>query len=256
MYFPGATTRSGHVIFALSFLCLCCGGTASAVSVDDFVARRYTNSTGVLLYRLFIPTNYTAAQHFPLVLFMHGAGERGDDNRNQLDGQTGELVFASETNQLKHPSFMVAPQCPSDASWTDTNIRLRVLGLMTALQTEFSIDADRLYVTGLSLGGFGTWDYIGRNPGMYAAAIPMSGADTTGTAASSRVKIPIWNFHAANDDVVSVGGSRTIIDILRRAGGNPIYTEYGVGGHAIWTPAYRTPILMDWVYSQRRGAPV
>src|SRR6266446_3240119 len=150
MNFPGGTARSGHLIFALNFLWLGCNGTASAVSVDDFVPRRYTNSSGVLLYRLFIPTNYTAAQRFPLVLFMHGAGERGSDNRNQLVGQTGELVFASETNQLRHPSFMVAPQCPSGASWTDTNMRLRVLGLMTALQTEFSIDAARLYITGLS----------------------------------------------------------------------------------------------------------
>ncbi len=255
-YHLSRTVRSGTVLFALASLCLSWSGTARAVSVDDFVPRRYTNSTGVLLYRLFIPTNYTAAQRFPLVLFMHGAGERGNDNRNQLVGQTGELVFASETNQLKYPSFMVAPQCPSDASWTDTNIRLRVLGLMTALQAEFSIDADRLYVTGLSLGGFGTWDYIGRYPGMYAAAIPMSGADTTGPANSSRVKIPIWNFHAANDDTVNVSGSRTIIDSLRRSGGNPIYTEYAAGGHVIWTPAYHTPILMDWVYSQRRGAPV
>src|SRR2546425_9841012 len=161
-YYLRRTIRSGTVLLALASLCLSWSGTAGAVSVDDFVPRRYTNSTGVLLYRLFIPTNYTAAQRFPLVLFMHGAGERGNDNRNQLVGQTGELVFASETNQLKYPSFMVAPQCPSDASWTDTNIRLRVLGLMTALQSEFSIDADRLYVTGLSLGGFGTWDYIGR----------------------------------------------------------------------------------------------
>src|SRR2546427_2518710 len=203
MNFPGATTRSGHVIFALTFLCLCCSGTASAVTVDDFVARRYTNSQGVLPYRLFIPTNYTVAQRFPLVLFMHGAGERGNDNRNQLVGQTGELVFASETNQLKYPSFMLAPQCPQYASWTDTDIRLEVLGLITALQSEFSIDADRLYITGLSLGGFGTWDYIGRYPGMYAAAVPMSGADTTGAATHSRVQIPIWDFHAADDGVVS-----------------------------------------------------
>jgi predicted peptidase len=94
-------------------------GTVQAVSVDNFVARRYTNSNGVLPYRLFIPTNYTVGERFPLVLFMHGAGESGSDNRYQLVGQTGALIFASESNQLKYPSFMVAPQCPSGASWTD-----------------------------------------------------------------------------------------------------------------------------------------
>src|SRR6476646_5000558 len=113
----------------LILFCLFSCGTAQAVTVDNFVARRYTNSNGVLPYRLFIPTNYTIGQRFPLVLFMNGAGESGSDNRYQLVGQTGALVFASETNQLKHPSFMVAPQCPSGSSWTDTSIRLRVAGL-------------------------------------------------------------------------------------------------------------------------------
>src|SRR5436190_2111985 len=108
------TTKSaelGTALLRLCFLWICCCSTVCAVTVDNFVARRYTNSNGVLPYRLFIPTNYSAGQRFPLVLFMHGAGESGSDNRYQLVGQTGALVFASETNQLKHPSFMVAPQC-------------------------------------------------------------------------------------------------------------------------------------------------
>jgi predicted peptidase len=87
-----------------------CAGSALAVTVDDFAARWFTNTQGVLPYRLFIPTNYTPGNQFPLVLFLHGAGERGNDNWYQLVGQTGSLVFASETNQLAHPSFMVAPQ--------------------------------------------------------------------------------------------------------------------------------------------------
>jgi poly(3-hydroxybutyrate) depolymerase len=239
----------------LCFALICFGGNTSAVTVDNFVPRKYTNSSGVLPYRLFIPTNYSPAQKLPLVLFMHGAGESGSDNRYQLVGQTGALVFASETNQLKYPSFMVAPQCPMGSSWADSNIRLRVAGLMAALQSEFGIDADRLYITGLSLGGFGTWEYISRYTNMYAAAIPMSGADTTGQASLIRPKIPIWNFHAVDDNVVSEGNSSAIIDLLRRAGGNPIYTRYATGGHAIWTFAYNTPVLMDWVYAQKRGSP-
>src|SRR5690348_12354880 len=91
--------------FALSFVSLCFVQNASAVTVDNFIPRRYTNSSGVIPYRLFISTNYSAAQQFPLVLFLHGAGESGSDNRYQLVGQTGALVFASETNQLKYPSF-------------------------------------------------------------------------------------------------------------------------------------------------------
>src|SRR5437667_6262141 len=87
---------------------------------------------------------------------------------------------------------------------------------------------------------------------MYAAAIPMSGSGNTGLA-SRIIQVPIWNFHAANDGTVNVSGSRTMINAVRRAGGNPVYTEYATGGHVIWTPAYNTPILMDWVYAQKRG---
>ncbi len=231
---------------------ICGGGTLGAVTVDNFVPRRYTNAQGVLPYRLFIPTNYNASTRYPIALFLHGAGERGSDNRLQLTGQTGCLVFASETNQLRNPSFMVAPQCPSGATWTDATRRGQVLGLMNSLMGEFSVDTNRLYITGLSMGGMGTWDYIGQYPSMYAAAMPMSGSGTT-SLASRMTQIPIWNFHAANDGTVNVGGSRTMIDAVRRAGGNAIYTEYASGGHVIWTPAYNTPILMNWVYAQRRG---
>jgi poly(3-hydroxybutyrate) depolymerase len=226
--------------------------TALSVSVDDFAARWFTNAQGVLPYRLFIPTNYTPADHFPLVLFLHGAGERGNDNWYQLVGQTGSLVFASETNQVEHPSFMVAPQCPLDSYWDDSRIRGLVLGMINALQSEFSLDTNRLYITGLSMGGYGTWDYIGRYPGMYAAAVPMSGGGSTSLA--PRMKpIAIWNFHAADDGTVSVSLSRSMVSSVRRNGGNPIYTEYASGGHVIWTPAYDTPVLMDWVYAQRLG---
>ena len=231
-----------------------CSGTGWAVSVDDFVARWFTNAQGVLPYRLFIPTNYNSAAQFPLVLFMHGAGERGNDNRYQLVGQTGALVFAAETNQLEHPSFMAAPQCPAGYSWADSSIRLRVFGMINALQTEFSLDTNRLclYITGLSLGGNGTWDYIAQYPGMYAAAVPMSGWGNSALA-SRMTQIAIWNFHTANDGTVNVSESRSMISAIRRLGGNPIYTEYATGGHVIWTPAYNTPVLMDWVYAQRRG---
>jgi predicted peptidase len=137
-------------------------GTAYAVSEDDFVYRWFTNAQGVLPYRLFIPTNYTATERFPLVLFLHGAGGNGDDNRTQLLDQPGPLVFASEANELEHPSFMVAPQAPLGTSWTVSSVRVRVLGIINALESEFNVDSNRLYITGLSMGGYGTWDYIGR----------------------------------------------------------------------------------------------
>ena len=155
---------------------------APAVTVDDFIARTYTNSAGTLPYRLFIPTNYNPATKYPLVLFLHGGGENGSDNRLQLTGQTGPLVFAADANQQENPSFMVAPQCPISGYWTYTILAEQVQGMMNALMAEFSIDADRVYITGLSNGGFGTWDYITRYPQMYAAAVPMNGGGNTALA--------------------------------------------------------------------------
>jgi hypothetical protein len=128
--------------------------------------------------------------------------------------------------------------------------------MIDALTNEFAVDTDRLYITGLSLGGYGSWDYIVQNPDRYAAAIPMSGGASLNASLATRInRIAIWNFHAVDDGTVDVLNSQSAITTLRRAGGNPVYTEYASGGHVIWTPAYSTPGLMDWVYSQRRGVP-
>ncbi len=237
----------------LAVLCGAATGPAWAVSVDDFLARMYSGPQGTLPYRLFVPDGYTPAQKYPLVLFLHGLGENGNDNRNQLEGQTGPLVFAAPANQAVYPSFMLAPQCPQGSAWTDTSMRLRVAGIIDGLRNEFSLDTNRYYITGLSLGGYGTWDYLSQYPDMYAAAIPMSGGGPGGLASRMK-KIAIWNFHAADDGAVSVDNSRSMVTAVRRAGGSVVYTEYATGGHVIWTEAYATPVLMDWVYAQRRGA--
>ena len=220
-------------------------------SVDEMQARTYSDSFGSLPYRLFVPTNYSVSQTLPLVLFLHGAGERGSDNRLQITGQSGPLAFTFNENQAKQPCFLAAPQCPAGGTWIDTARHSQLLGLITTLKTEFNIDPDRVYVTGLSMGGHGTWDLLGRNGNLFAAGIPMSGTPTL--SASTFFQIPIWNFHAADDGTVSVSGSRNAITGMRSLGGTPIYTEYAQGGHVIWSSAYATPLLFDWVMAQKRG---
>ena len=232
-------------------LLACCAANTRAVTVYDFVPLYYTNDQGVLPYRLFIPTNYSSATKYPLVLYLHGSGQRGSDNLSQLAGDPA-LVFASATSQVAHPSFMVAPQCPLDGVWEDTVRRAQVLGMMSALQSGFAIDADRLYITGYSMGGYGTWDYITQYPEMYAAAVPVSGGGPA-SLAGAITQMPIWDFHAANDPTVPVSESRDMINAVRQAGGNPIYTEYKNGQHVILSDAYATRILMSWMYSQIRG---
>src|SRR5579883_1643865 len=165
---------------------------AQTVTVDDFQAQTYDDGQGhTLPYRLFIPSGYDPAQSYPLVLFFSGTGGRGSDNRAQLTDQPAPLVFVQPQNQASNPCFMLAPQCPADDQWVETpywlgsysqaNVPLSLpmrltLDLLDALQKRYSIDASRIYVTGLSIGGYGTWDAIERRPYLFAAAVPMCGA--------------------------------------------------------------------------------
>jgi poly(3-hydroxybutyrate) depolymerase len=221
-------------------------------SVDEMQARTY-----LLPYRLFVPANYDPGQKYPLVLFLHGSGERGTDNQIQITGQSGVLAFLFNENQAKQPCFLAAPQCPTSGTWVDSTRHSQLLALIGALKTEFNIDADRVYVTGLSLGGQGTWDLLSLNGNLFAAGIPMSGFSGTlsvSATAAAAYRIPIWNFHAADDPTVNVSNSRNLINGIRTLGGTPVYSEYATGGHVIWTASYATPLLYDWVMAQRRGA--
>src|SRR5262249_39546406 len=143
----------------------------------------------------------------------------------------------------------------NDANWADAIRHTQLLGLLTNLESQYSLDTNRLYITGLSMGGIGTWDQITHSPSRYAAAVPMSGAGDI-TLAASITAVPVWNFHSANDSIVDVNFSRLMVNSMRLAGGNPIYTEYATGDHPIWPVAYYTPSLVDWVMAQHRGQPL
>ena len=225
-----------------------------AATIADFKARTSTNALlDKLPYRLFIPRNYESTTNYPLVLFLHGSGQSGTDNGAQFQ-VASPLVFVSNANQTNYPCFMVAPQCPTTRDWINPVMVEAVLELLTTLQSEFTIDPDRVYITGLSMGGLGTWALITRDPSRFAAAVPMSGGGDWNPL--HRVtNLPVWNFHGAVDDAVPVNYSDYVIRQLRAAGGNPIYTRYKTGSHGIWDTAYNTPGLVAWVMEQRRGVP-
>jgi predicted peptidase len=226
--------------------------------------RTYEDARGKKLpYRLLKPDNYDPKSKYPLVLFLHGAGERGDDNEKQL--VHGVPEFAREENRKKYPCFLAAPQCPQGAKWVEVDwsadsqvqpdepsepLRL-ALALVGALQGEFSIDPGRIYVTGLSMGGYGTWDAAMRRPDLFAAAVPVcGGADET--KAERIARMPVWVFHGAKDPAVRVARSDRMVAALIKAGGNPGYTRYPAEGHASWGPAYRDPELFKWLFAQKR----
>ncbi|MDQ3624182.1 MAG: GDSL-type esterase/lipase family protein [Verrucomicrobiota bacterium] len=219
-------------------------------------------------YRLLKPQDYENSRQYPLVVFLHGAGERGTDNQAQLKHCVS--AFARPEVRKAHPCFVMVPQCPPQQQWVDmpwsgdsgtqpaepsAPLQL-VLGAVAALQQEFSIDPDRLYLSGISMGGFGTWDAITRDPGKWAAAAPICGGGDKRVAARA-AKVPVWAFHGTADNAVKVVRTRDMIEAMKAGGGRPLYSEYPNVAHDSWTPAYQEPELLPWLFAQRRGqAPV
>lgn len=241
--------------FAHSFASL-----SAAELTEIFEPRVYQNGAQKKLnYRLLKPLVYDQSRKYPLVVFLHGGGERGDDNVAQLMHGVGE--FATDDNRRNFPCFVVAPQCPKGTSWVNrrhigddpnadpTEPTQLLIELLDQLQEEFSIDSNRLYVTGLSLGGHGTWGLIQRFPNVFAAAAPLCG-EANEEQAGRLTKIPIWVFHGAADTGNDPEMSRRMVAALRRAGGKPLYTEYPGVEHNCWTITYRNPLFMTWLFAQ------
>lgn len=198
---------------------------------------------GAMPYRWFAPAG--ADRPLPLVVFLHGAGERGDDNRRQLTH--GVRTFLAAGNQQARPCFVAAPQCPRGRWWDAAAL----VEFTAALAQEPGVDPDRLYLTGLSMGGFATWHVAGERPDLFAAALPVCGGGRPETALGLST-LPIWAFHGDADRVVAVDQSRTMIDAIRSCGGTPDYTEYPGIGHDSWTRTYADAAVHEWLFAQRR----
>ena len=215
-------------------------------------------------WRLLRPERVEEGHRYPVVLFLHGAGERGSDNRAQLKYLPTWL--AEPALRERHPCFVVAPQCRADHMWVDVawaaprstpraaeptaDLAAAVAALDAVLAAE-PADPDRVLLTGLSMGGYGTWDLAARIPERFAAIAPICGGGDE-TTAPRLAKLPIWAFHGAEDRVVPPGRSRSMVAAVKEAGGTPKYTEFERVGHDSWTPAYRDPAVLDWLFAQRR----
>lgn len=257
------------VLLAVAYLCLSLG--MAEAQVTDFEAKTFTDGDGEeLQYRILKPVDYDSTISYPLVLFLHGAGERGDDNFSQL--KWGVSHLAEPKMREKYPAFIVAPQVPEDESWSpleairDTSSFSQSMAeepsqpmkltieLLDKLQDDFSIDSNRLYVTGISMGGFGTFDIIQRHANKFAAAVPICGGGDL-THAFTLTDLPIWVFHGTKDEVVLPEYSRSMVEAIRLAGGSPGFTEYPDEGHVgAWVQAYRNPHLYEWLFSKERSS--
>jgi predicted peptidase len=254
------------VILAGVFALSASSPTYAADVRERFEKQEYVDAEGGKLpYRLLKPQQVDDNKKYPLVVFLHGAGERGNDNTKQL--VHGMADFASDEVMQKYPAFVIAPQCPEGKQWVDVpwsadehampekpSVPLRqTLDLIDQLKKKLPIDDSRIYVTGLSMGGFGTWDAIQRRPNFFAAAAPICGGGDA--ALAERIKrVPVWAFHGDADGAVKVRRSRDMIAALKAAGGSPKYTEYPGVGHNSWTATYSNPEFYAWLFEQKLPA--
>jgi predicted peptidase len=259
----------GMLFFCVQVLAQNTQNTSTVVKQDPterFEARIYKAKSGPdIPYRLLVPWNYDAAQIYPMVLELHGSGERGDDNRVQLGN--GLSTLAEDKYRAEYPCFVLVPQCPEHGFWVsgvDFQNGLRVtskkpapelvnvMHILDGLRHEFKIDPDRIYITGLSMGGFGTWDALDYWPNLFAAAAPICGAGHPQDA-KRFAKTPIWVWQGAADPVVPPARSEEMVEALKKAGGMPRFSEVPGVGHDVWWKAYNDPEFWQWLFAQRKG---
>jgi predicted peptidase len=251
-----------------------------------FTAHVFINQGNSLIYYLYLPEHYNPAKKYPLVLLLHGGGERSNpanslaQNEKLLLSDPYASVWSADYNapgnphiQQNWPCFVVIPQMEQSQQWVNVNVHLGsyvqpaqpstplllAKELLDSLQTTYkSIDPSRLYITGLSNGGLGTWDAIERWPDYFAAAAPIAGAGDPSKAAVLK-DLPIWAFHGSADTIIPVSGSRDMIAAVQAAGGHPKYTEFAGQGHGVWSYVYslntsplRVTDFYSWLFAQHR----
>lgn len=225
-----------------------------------FQARSYRSPTGEkMLYRLFVPPGYDPAKKYPLVLWLHNAMARGSDNLLQISASNflGTHTWTTPENQARFPAFALAPQVSDTKMWArphantpPVSIRL-ALEILDAVEKEYAIDLDRVYVAGQSMGGEGAWMTLAVAPGRFAAAVVLCGYSDPWVI--ERVaKVPVWIFQGEADDITTVEHAREWVVALRQAGGSPKYTEYPGVGHYVWEKAFTEPDLVPWLAAQHR----
>lgn len=222
-------------------------------------------------YRLFVPDNFDSKKTYPLILFLHGGGERGKDNEKQLMANDGAIIWAATENQSNNPGFVLAPQSRNTADGgfgitrDSTNKKIDLTQvfkvskdlllaheILQHVKQKYNIDRNRLYCTGVSQGGFGTYNLNILYPNLFAAMVPIA-AGGNPDKANILVDKPIWNFHAEDDLTIPVSFSRNIIEKIKKLAGNPLYTEYPANmsyNHSSWVPAYKNKDMIEWVFKQ------
>lgn len=247
--------------------------TSSAQDTSLFKKMVYVKAGDTLNYRILYPTKYDVNKKYPVVVVLHGSGERGSDNEKQL--KWGAHLFEDSVNRAKFPAFVIFPQCPENDSWAKTDrdttskdstgsFRFnsegparKSLALVENLLDSFAktpqVNKQKIYVGGLSMGGMGTFEILWRKSGFFAAAFPICGGGDPSKVSLYARNFPIWVFHGASDPVVPVSNSRRMVNALKAAGAKVKYSEYPGVGHDSWNNAFAEPTLLSWLFAQKRS---
>ena len=239
--------------------------TGQTQTYQLFSKEVYINGVDTLRYRLLAPAINSEKEKVPVLVFLHGMGERGRENSRQLLHVMPE--FARTAVRQKYPCYVIAPQCSPDNYWTsgermnDGDIawvsrpdrpQEMVMEVLDQILEHPSADADRVYLIGLSMGGAGTWDMLVHFPDRFAAAIPICGWTSLDNAPKI-AHIPVWIFHGADDLTIPVAESHDMYKALKRAGGHPIYTELEGVRHNSWDYVFSNgTYVLDWLFNQRK----
>jgi len=258
--------RRIHVT-ALALLCVFSQEALTQRVETGFLDRVATVGGHSYRYQIYVPAEYATRTDWPVILFLHGAGERGSDGMLQT---TVGLAPAIRRDPSRFPAIVVMPQVPTDSAWSGAPAEAAIVALRQTM-SQYRVDADRVYLTGLSMGGRGTWYVAYRNPTLFAAVAPIcgwisinsrfaaapvvptdSGAPFTAMARQLK-QVPTWIFHGEMDRVVPVSGSREPFAAMKEGGANVRYTEFLGVDHNSWDAAYGSKEFVEWLFGQRRG---
>jgi len=213
----------------------------SAAPESGFLDKTIDYNGASVKYVVYVPKGYDPEKPHPTILFLHGAGEQGDDGKKQAGQGLGNAIKLGED---KWNFIVIFPQKPPGGGGFNQHEKL-ILDIIEKTKKEYKVDDKRFYITGLSMGGFGTWALICKYPTMFTAAAPICGGGNP--AEAEKIKdLPIWNFHGDKDPAVNIKKSQDMIDAIKAAGGNPKFTIYPGVGHNSWDKAYREEKLNEW----------
>ena len=256
----------------LLFVCFLAPSLTKAQSAATYDRGSFITKGDTLPYRILFPQDFDPLKKYPLIIVLHGAGERGNDNQAQL--LWGSKLFLKDTIRERYPAIVVFPQCSANGWWANNKFEVdslthktkfiflhdappskamvSLLGLVDQLLDKPYVNKHQVYIGGLSMGGMGTFEIIGRKPNVFAAAFAICGGDNTLNAKKYAKKVPLWVFHGAKDSVVPFTHSEAMVFAIKEAGGDPKYTLYPNDDHNSWNDAFAEPMFMAWLFSHKK----